>query len=222
MRKKKVNPALLVAVLVAAVAAAFLIVQPALEAQPAAAPTPTPQVSVSDGDGLTSVQRFIVLPDDGIESLTDLIGSARKRVFMKMYMLTDQRIVDALAQAQKNGADVRAMLEDHPFGAANSGQQAIDMLKAAGITTKVSNPTFRLTHEKSFTIDNVAVILTANMTKSAFSRNREFGVVDAEPGDVDEIVAAFNADLGPRRIRAQPPQPGVEPRQLARAHQSGD
>ncbi len=113
---------------------------------------------------------------------------------MTMYMLTEPRIVDALVAAKKNGADVRALLEEHPFGAASAGDEATQDLQAAGIEVKYANPAFRLTHQKSFVVDDAAVIMTANMTKSAFSRNREFIVVHTAPADVAEVADAFKAD----------------------------
>ena len=175
--------------LIAAAAVAFLVIQPAVESQPAEPATPPVA-----GTGMAAVRQFIVLPDDGIQPLLDLIDAAGSRVYMKMYLLTDTRIVDALSRAQGRAADVRVMIEENPFGAGNSAQQALDLLKQAGLRTKSANPAFRLTHEKSFVIDDTAVILTANMTKAAFSRNREFGVVIAEPADVEEVAAAFIAD----------------------------
>jgi phosphatidylserine/phosphatidylglycerophosphate/cardiolipin synthase-like enzyme len=154
---------------------------------PSATPTPPPL------GGVPSVE-FFVYPDDDEQALIDKITAAKQRVFMKMYLLTDWRIIDAMVAAEKHGADVRAMIEENPFGGGSTARQADDRLKKAGIRMKFTNPTFRFTHEKSFVIDNQGVILTANMTKSAFSRNREFGAITSDPADVAEMVASFNAD----------------------------
>jgi cardiolipin synthase A/B len=150
-------------------------------------PPPAPQ------PGATGVQLF-VYPDDDEQALLDKIANAKQRVFMKMYLLTDERIIDALVAASKNGADVRAMVEQNPFGGGSTARQAFDKLKQAGVNARYTNPTFRFTHEKSFVIDREGVILTANMTKAAFGRNREFGIIRSDPADVAEMVASFNAD----------------------------
>jgi cardiolipin synthase A/B len=152
--------------------------------------TPAPP---SARGGATGVE-LLVFPDDDEQLLIDRIDAATQRVYVKFYLLTDQRIFDALSRADRRGVDVRVLIEANPFGAANTASAAIDKLKRAGIDYKTANPVFRLTHEKSYVIDNTAVILTANATRSSFTRNREFGVVHALDADVDEIVRAFDAD----------------------------
>jgi len=137
---------------------------------------------------------LIVLPNDGESVVTDRVARARQRVWMKMYLLTDTRLIDALKQAKANGAQVRAMIEEDPFGGNTAAKTAHERLKRAGIETKYASPAFRFTHEKSFVIDDEALILTANQTRSSVTRNREFGVVIDDAAEVAEIMAAFEAD----------------------------
>jgi phosphatidylserine/phosphatidylglycerophosphate/cardiolipin synthase-like enzyme len=154
----------------------------------------SPTATVTPLGGAQNVRLF-VYPDDDEQALIDKIAAARQRVLMKMYLLTDTRIIDALVAARQNGAVVQALVEEHPFGGgAAAGQAAYDKLKAAKITTRYTNPAFRFTHEKSFVIDNDAIILTANMTQAAFARNRELGIITTNPDDVAQVVAAFQAD----------------------------
>lgn len=150
--------------------------------------TPTPGLSVAHHIDL------VVMPDAGAAWLLDRIAHARTRVLMKMYLLTDTRFIDALQTAQRNGAQVRVMLEPTPFGAIALAKKAFEQVKAAGLDVREANSEFRLTHEKSFVIDNTAVILTANMTRSAFSRNREFAAIIDDPAHVNEIAKSFDAD----------------------------
>lgn len=146
-----------------------------------------------------------VMPDEGQQWLTALITSARRRVLMKIYLLSDDRIVAALKRARENGAEVRAMVEPAPFGGAATADGAFKMLQKAGVNTKSTSPAFRYTHEKSFVIDDLAVILTANMTRGSFSRNREFAVVQRDSNDVAEVVAAFEADWNRARFTPNSP-----------------
>ena len=147
-----------------------------------------------------------MLPDDGIATLLTRISSAKRRVYMKMYLLTDPQVIEALAQAQANGAEVRAMLEQTPFGGAASARSAFAKLQAKGIQVKYANAVFRFTHEKSYVIDDQAVVLTANMTRTSFSRNREFGVVIEDKTAISQIVAAFEADWGRTAFTPTAPQ----------------
>jgi phosphatidylserine/phosphatidylglycerophosphate/cardiolipin synthase-like enzyme len=134
------------------------------------------------------------MPDAGAAWLLDRIRAARTRVFAKIYLLTDTRFVDALKQAKNNGATVRVMVEPDPYGATEIAKTTLRQLRAAGLEVKEANPTFRYTHEKSYVIDDTAIILTANATRSAFSRNREFAVIARDTADVTEIAATFLAD----------------------------
>ena len=135
-----------------------------------------------------------VFPDDPEATFLNKVAGAKTRAYMKMYMLTDFRMVDSLVKAKKNGADVRAIVEqDIPF-AGDVAKAAFDKLTGAGIPTKYAGPAFKLSHEKSYVIDNEAVVTTANMTFSAYTRNREFAITTGNKDQVDEIAASFLAD----------------------------
>lgn len=159
---------------------------------PGVNPAPPTPSGISAG-GAQDVE-LIVLPNDGESAVTDRVARARQRVWMKMYLLTDTRLIDALKQAKANGAQVRAMIEEDPFGGNTAAKTAHERLKRAGIETKYASPAFRFTHEKSFVIDDEALILTANQTRSSVTRNREFGVVIDDAAEVAEIMSAFEAD----------------------------
>jgi cardiolipin synthase A/B len=165
---------------------------------------PTRDATLSAAGGANNVG-LLVFPDDDESLLTDRIAGARSRVYLKIYLLTDARVFEALERAHASGADVKVLIEASPVGGDSSAKSAIAKLDAAGIPVKTANPIFRLTHEKSYVIDNDALIFTANMTRSSFTRNREFGVIHSTPADVDEIVRAFDADW--RRAAFEPASP---------------
>ena len=199
MKDKKSLISLLIAATFACVAGLLVIMgggnplRPNPPAATDAAPTPLPHKPIDTTGAATDIE-FFSFPETDEQVILDRIASAKSRAWMKMYLLTDFRVVDALVKAKRNGADVRAMIEQNPFGGGSSPKQAFDKLKAAGIDVKYSNPVFRFTHEKSFIIDDSVFVLTANMTKSAFARNREFGVIHSDKADVAECVSAYNAD----------------------------
>lgn len=138
--------------------------------------------------------QIFVLPEDGEQVIYSRVSAAKRRVFMTMYLITDLRIVDALAVAKHNGAEVRALVEAGALGGVDNNKLAISKLDEAGISVRQTNPAFRLTHQKTFVVDDTALILTPNMTRSAFKGNREFGLLYDQPDDVAEMVVQFNAD----------------------------
>lgn len=163
-----------------------------LPAPPTALP-PIGKPSTSANTGAQNVQ-LIVLPDDGETVVADRIAQARERVRMKIYLLTDTRVIDALKQAKANGADVKVMIEQDPFGGSTAARTAFNSLKKAGIDVKYASPAFRYTHEKSYVIDDSVIIMTANATRTSVTRNREFGIVRNDAGDVAEVAKAFDDD----------------------------
>jgi phosphatidylserine/phosphatidylglycerophosphate/cardiolipin synthase-like enzyme len=166
---------------------------PALQRAPATVrATETPAATIGT-PGASDVD-LIVWPDDGEAIVIDRVASARQRVLMKMYLLTDSRLADALAQARVGGADVRVMIEPEPIGMSGAAAAMIERLRESGVDAKYTSPEFRFTHEKSIVIDDGALILTANMTRRSATSNREFGLAYRAVGDVDEIASAFEAD----------------------------
>jgi cardiolipin synthase len=122
-----------------------------------------------------------------------------KSVDLTMYLLTDHTLIHDLEYAKGNGAQVRVILEQNPYGfgasSRSANQSAYDQLMAANIPVHWAPSRFALTHEKTMIVDGkTAYILTLNFTASAFSKNREFGVIDRNAADVQAADAVFSAD----------------------------
>src|SRR6266568_5010510 len=154
------------------------------------------------GAGVQGVQVFVE-PAAGEHPITDAITSAKKSVWLEIYLLTDRNVIRALEEAPNRGVDVRVMLEPHPFGGGGSPARTMDQLKAAGAKVEASNPSFSLTHEKGMIIDGTAAyIMTSNFSRSALGgssgssgfRNREYDIVDTNPQDVQAVSAIFQTD----------------------------
>lgn len=143
--------------------------------------------------GATGIRAF-VFPDESEDILLDAIRNARSRVLLTTYLMTDLRVIDALVRARASGAETRVLLEQSPFGGGVAAKSTFERLEKAGIPVKPGAPAFRFTHQKSMVIDETAYVLTANMTRAAFSANREFGLVTTNADDVAEIARAFDAD----------------------------
>ena len=146
-------------------------------------PTPTPMPP-----------SLFIEPEAGTQPVVAALRQAESSILMKMYLMTEREVIAALKDAVARGVSVRVMLEEDPYGFGNNEAVFAD-LQAAGVQVKWDNPTFRLTHEKSIVVDErLALIMTLNQTHSAFTSNREYGIIDTNPDHVAEIVEFFNAD----------------------------
>ncbi len=140
-------------------------------------------------------EQLIVLPDDGVDGLIALIDGAQKSVRLKIYLLTNDDIITALASAANRGVDVRVLIEKNPVGGGESNQRASDRLQEAGVSVRWAPLRYQLTHEKSLLVDDRQTLVgTFNYTHSSFENNREYGLLIADPAIVDEVAAIFDAD----------------------------
>lgn len=181
--------------------------------------TPQCQSNCSVGSGIQGVQVFVE-PDDGEQVITDAIRSAQKSIWLEIYILSDRNVIRPLEEASNRGLDVRVMLEPHPFGGGPSPSKTMDALTAAGIKTQPTSSSFPLTHEKGMIIDNTtAYIMTSNFSRSALGgssgssgyRNREYGIIDTNPQDIQAIAAIFIADWNHSTVQFNDPNLVVSP-----------
>jgi len=145
--------------------------------------------------GASTNLQLYVQPETGHEPILDAINSAQKEILVEVYLLSDKQIINALEHAESRGVDVKVMMEEHPVGSSSLNKKTQQELSTDGITTEWSDPSFTLTHEKSITIDDSETfILSQNLTASAFSKNREYDVLDTNPTDVTEVRSIFIDD----------------------------
>lgn len=162
----------------------------------------TPTVGVTPTIGTTppppttqSIQVFVE-PTAGEKPILDAINNAQQSVWLEIYLMSDNNVIQALENDAKRGLDVRVMIEPHPYGG-GSPQATIDALNAAGAKAQDSNSVFKYTHEKGMIIDGkTAFIMTSNFTNSAIAtgKNREYDIIDTTPQDVQGTIDIFNAD----------------------------
>lgn len=130
-----------------------------------------------------------------LDRIVAKIDSAKKRVYLEVYILTEKRIQKALRDAKSRNVDVRVILERGVFGAGSINKKAFDSLAQAWVTvTYADNKKYVFTHTKTFVIDDEYIIGTGNMSYSSFTTNREFFVVGQNKQDLDALVQIFEAD----------------------------
>jgi len=194
--------ALLIVVLVATGAALWS--RQSATPPPAAAPS-SAEVPHPGETAALPVTGIFIQPGDGRAPLLDEIQAARHSVDLEVYLLTDEVILQSLEDAQRRGVGVRVILEEHPFGGGGGQEEIFTRLENGGIAVRWGNPVFRFSHIKMMVVDEaVTVIMNQNLTQSAFTANREFGVVTDEPDAVRAAAAIFAADW----TRSAEPDPG--------------
>lgn len=141
------------------------------------------------------VERFWVQPEAGVEPVLAELRSARERLDVVVYLLTNREVVEEIVAAHGRGVRVRVMVEENPFGGGAGNDAALERLDDAGVEWQYGHPSFRYTHEKAIVVDGRrALAMNANLTKSAFERNREYIALLTAPEEVREIQALFDAD----------------------------
>ncbi|MEB3237381.1 MAG: phospholipase D-like domain-containing protein [Candidatus Sericytochromatia bacterium] len=145
--------------------------------------------------------RLLVWPEAGVAPILEAIASARRTLDVQVYILSNDDIIKALAAAADRGVRVRVMLDPAPYNPSNPNsplpinKETLKKLTGSKVMLAWTDPSFRFTHSKFMIVDRAkAWILTANMSKSGMTRNREFGVVDTRPEDVRDMNALFDAD----------------------------
>jgi cardiolipin synthase len=153
-------------------------------ARPAPASTP----------GASSIRAFVE-PENDHQVVLDTLKEAQASIWMEAYLLNDREIMDALKTAQARGVAVRIILEAQPVGGGTGNKPAIAELRGANLDIRTGNPAYKLTHGKIILVDGrLALVMTLDQTRADFVANREYGIVDTDPGDIAEMQAVLEAD----------------------------
>jgi cardiolipin synthase len=140
-------------------------------------------------------RKLIVMPDDSIEPILTAIGAAAKSLRIKMFSVSDRRVLSALVKAHKRQVKIRALLNPARHSGEIQNRGARTVLQDAGIDVLDTNPAFTVTHEKSMVIDDAtAFIGSLNWDPDNFEETREFAVISNDPGEVAEVTECFEAD----------------------------
>jgi phosphatidylserine/phosphatidylglycerophosphate/cardiolipin synthase-like enzyme len=103
------------------------------------------------------------------------IGEAKTNISLEVYMLSEKRIIEALKDAKSRGIEVKVILEPNPFGNSYINKRPYTTLQNANIPVVwADSKKYVFTPAKFFLIDDSYIVMTANMTHSAFVTNREF------------------------------------------------
>jgi phosphatidylserine/phosphatidylglycerophosphate/cardiolipin synthase-like enzyme len=152
------------------------------------------------GRGVSSGQ-ILVEPRDGSHPLVRLLDRAQNTIFVECYIMTDTPVIHALERAAAQGVRVYVLLEPHPLGMGTQPQRLAEQLRAAGVQVRWTSPAFALTHAKLLAADDRTVVIsTANFSRSAFTRNREFLFVSRDGALSRDVSALFRDDWDRLRV----------------------
>ena len=140
-------------------------------------------------------RKLIVMPDDSIEPILTAIGGAVKSLRIKMFSVSDRRVLSALVKAHKRKVKIRVLLNParHSGEIQNKGARAV--LLDAGLDVLDTNPSFTVTHEKSMVVDDTAAFIgSLNWDPDNFEETREFAVTSTDGDEVAEVIECFESD----------------------------
>jgi phosphatidylserine/phosphatidylglycerophosphate/cardiolipin synthase-like enzyme len=86
-------------------------------------------------------------------------------------------------------------MEENPFGGFSMNNSVRNRLRSVGVDAAWGNRSYAFTHAKFVVVDGqIAWLMTANLTKSAFDKNREILVRTRDQLVIDNLVRVFWAD----------------------------
>lgn len=145
-----------------------------------------------------------VEPDAGIAPVLQVIESARPggELLLNFYYLADRRVLADIARAAGSGVHVYAIVEGNPFEISQDKVSAeITALEQAGAKVKTTPSRFQshggqpaFDHAKYAATAQKALIETANIDNSAFSRNREYVYTTNDQSVAKALETLFVAD----------------------------
>src|SRR5262245_61470044 len=102
---------------------------------------------------------IVVLPDDSARSIVDAIHAAKHRLRVKMFVLSDPALLNALVAAHRRKVKVHVILNGARRNGQKDNEPARKALERAGIDVRDGNPVVELTHEKSMVVDDASAFV---------------------------------------------------------------
>lgn len=131
-----------------------------------------------------------------LDEIVTEINSAKSRVYLETYILTEKRIQQALKDAFSRWVEVQVILEKNPYKAYNINNKSYNNLNSINLPIVWSDPKdYSLNHSKFLIIDDHFYISTWNFSYSTFKYNRDFFLKSDDPEILDLVLKVFNHDF---------------------------
>ena len=140
---------------------------------------------------------FKYTPDkEVLNKIVEKIDNSKKRVYVEVYMITENRIKQALKKAKDKWINVKVLIEKNPYKANNINNKHYSFLEKSWIEVKWSDPDkFSLNHSKFLIIDDEAIVSTGNLTYSSFTFNRDMFLFLKDKEIVKNLLNIFEKDF---------------------------
>ncbi|MCW2285854.1 phosphatidylserine/phosphatidylglycerophosphate/cardiolipin synthase-like enzyme [Rhodoblastus acidophilus] len=104
---------------------------------------------------VTAPVRIAYGPGNGFDSIDlDLIGRARDRIDMAAYVLSDQRIIEALSAAAERGVKIRIYLDPEQFRRiADANVNVVALVNQPNVSARIKAEQNDMMHLKTFAVD---------------------------------------------------------------------
>ena len=147
---------------------------------------------------------LVTMPDDATATVLTQIQQASNSIDLVIYELSDPTIEKALIDKHDHGVMVRVLLNPGYNGAQTMNKVAFKALTDAGLSVRYTPASFALTHQKTLVTDHAsALIMTYNLVPKYYATGRDFGIIDSNPNDVEDIERTFDADWNSQKIDPQ-------------------
>lgn len=134
-------------------------------------------------------------PTDARTLLSALIASARRSLDVYAEELQDSGMEQVLAAAARRGVHVRLLLPA-PSGI-DRDAPGVALITAAGAQVRRVPQSALYIHAKVIIVDGRrAFVGSQNLSAASLDRNRELGVIVADPSAIIRLQATFNTDWG--------------------------
>jgi len=140
---------------------------------------------------------LFIQPAAGPAPIVQMIQASRESVDVNVYELTSDAIENALSTAAARGVRVRILLDGHPYdgGQILAAESQWCAAQIAKLTCKPAPGRFRFDHAKYMVVDGTdSEIGTANLSRSAFTLNREYLFITQAKTAADSLEQVFDAD----------------------------
>ncbi|MBD3398227.1 phospholipase D family protein [Candidatus Micrarchaeota archaeon] len=124
------------------------------------------------------------------DEILSLIDSARHSIYIDMYILTSEKVVDSLVSAHYRGVDVKVILEERT----GANYLAFSRLEGAGASVCWASDAYKLSHPKLIIVDSQAALVGShNLSNSALNSNREISLL-VQGNVVSALISLFDSD----------------------------
>jgi len=142
----------------------------------------------SSSKGLTAAEAYFSPGEDSLKRITGLLNTARRKVDICVFTITDDRISGAILDAFRRKVAIRIVTDDDKAGDRGSD---VDRLADAGIPVRFDRTRFHMHHKFALFDDGLLLTGSYNWTRSAASSNEENLVVTEDPRLITPFSQVF-------------------------------